>query len=97
MWVRTLFIEGLFEVELASSKGLERVGSFLGLLRSSSFFPTRFLLVPRQRASSLPKDTFSLHSPLLLTKDPALAIYLAANKTPNDIPYAIFETQLQKQ
>jgi hypothetical protein len=53
-WVRRLFTNGLLQVELASSKGFERARSFFGSLRSSSFFPTRFLLVPRQSASPLP-------------------------------------------
>lgn len=72
MWVRSLFTEGLFQVELESSKGLGRAASsrpwFVTLLK---FFPTRFLLVPRHSASSPPKDIFSLDGPFLLTKDPA--------------------------
>ena len=67
-WVRKLFVKGLFQVELSSSKSLGRVGSFLGSLRSSSFFLTRFLLVLRQSTSS-PSERYT---PPLFTKYPPL-------------------------
>lgn len=57
MWVRALFAQGLLQVELASSKGFWPRSFILQFLTLLKFFPTRFLLVPRQTPSSLPKDT----------------------------------------
>ena len=83
-WVQKLFAGSLFQVELASSKSQARSPPwfFLGSSRSTSF-STRFL-VPK--ALSLARTFRQLSS--------SPAGYFPSNfaeKTPYDIPYALFD------